>query len=71
MQADEHDDGGWVGGEVGRAVAAAEQGDELAVDDFDELLARGQALEDILAESLLFDPLNKVLGDLEVDVGFE
>ena len=35
LQTDEHDDGGGVLGEIGRAVVAPQQGDEFAVDDFD------------------------------------
>jgi hypothetical protein len=41
------------------------------VDNFDQLLARRQALEDILSQGLFFDPLYKAFGDFEVDIGFK
>ena len=41
------------------------------MDNFDQLLARRQAVEDILSQGLFFDPFHKALGDFEVDIGFE
>ena len=48
-----------------------EQRDELVVDDLDDLLAGGEALEDVGADGLLADARDEVLDDLEVDVGLE
>ena len=52
-------------------IAGAEEVDELVVDDLDDLLAGGQAREDVPADGLLADARDEVLDDLEVDVGFE
>ena len=69
MQADHQDLEGTGGGQVG--FTFAEQGHELVVDDFHDLLARGDALEDVLADALLLDAVHKVPGDLEMHVGGE
>ncbi len=50
---------------------AAEQLDELIVDDLDDRLARRQRLEDVLADGLFADAVDEALDDLEVDVGLE
>ena len=50
---------------------AAEQLDQLVVDDLHDLLARGEALEDLLPDGLLADALDEGPDDLEVDVGLE
>ena len=70
LQADHRDDGR-VARQVEDAVAGTEQLDELVVDDLDDLLAGGQAREDILADGLLANARDEVLDDLEVDVGLE
>ena len=70
LEADHRDDRG-VAGEVERPVAGAEERDELVVDDLHDLLAGGQALEDLGADRPLADPADEVLDDLEVDVGLE
>jgi len=57
------------GGEVGGAFA--EETDQFVVDDLDDLLAGGDALEDLLADALLLYALDEVACDLEVDVGGE
>ena len=56
-------------GEFGRALA--EQGDELVVDDFDDLLAGRDALEHILADALGLHARDEVAGDLEMHIGRE
>ena len=48
-----------------------EQLDELVVDDLHDLLAGGEAAQDLRADGLLADPPDDVLDDLEVDVGLE
>ena len=50
---------------------AAQQIDQLAVDDLHHLLARGEAPEDLVPHGLLADPLDEGPDDLEVDVGLE
>src|SRR2546423_14109223 len=39
--------------------------------NLNDLLAGRDAAQDFLAESLLFDPANEILRDLEIDVRFE
>ena len=58
-----------AGGEVGGALA--EEIDELVVDDFDDLLAGADALEDLLAQAFFFDAGDEFAGDFEVDIGAE
>ena len=70
LQADERDDGR-IAGEAERPVARAEERDELLVDDLDDLLAGGEALQDLRADRPLADAGDEVLDDLEVDVGLE
>ena len=41
------------------------------MDDFDDLLAGLDALDDFLAERFGFDAFDKIAGDLEIDVGFQ
>ena len=57
--------------QVERPVARRQERDELVVDDLDDLLAGGQALEDLRADGALADARDEVLDDLEVDVGLE
>ena len=52
-------------------LALAHQSRELVVDDLHDLLARRQALEDLLAKRLLADPSDEVADDGEVDIGLE
>ena len=53
-----------------RSPGREERG-ELLVDDLDDLLAGGEALEDLGADGPLADPRDEVLDDLEVDVRLE
>ena len=52
-------------------VAGAHQRGQLLVDDLHDLLARVEALQDVLADRALLDLGDEVLDDLEVDVGLE
>ena len=52
-------------------VAGAHERGQLLVDDLHDLLAGGQALQDVLAERTLFDGVREVTGDFEVDVRLE
>ena len=50
---------------------AAERGDELLVDDLDDLLCRREALREVGAQALLADARDDAANDREVDVGLE
>ena len=50
---------------------AAEGGDELLVDDLDDLLGRVERLGELGAEALLADARDEAADDREVDVGLE
>ena len=54
-----------------RPIAAAEERNELIVDDLHDLLTGGQAPEDLSTDRSLADAGDEVLDDLEVDVGLE
>jgi hypothetical protein len=49
----------------------AKGGDQLLVDDLDDLLGRGEAPGHLLADRPLPHPANEVLDHPEIDVGFE
>ena len=53
------------------ALAAAHQGAQFVVDQLDHLLRGGQALQDVGADGLVGDGLDKILDHLEVDVGLQ
>jgi hypothetical protein len=53
------------------ARRSAEHLDHLVVHDLDDLLPRRKLLIDLLPDRLRSDPLNEILDDLEVHVGFE
>src|SRR2546425_3754244 len=57
--------------QVERRVLRAQQSDQLVVDDFDDLLARLNALNDLLADRLFLDSLDEIAGDLEIDIGVQ
>ena len=62
--------GGRSGGDQPLAILA-QDADQLLVGDADDRLRRGQRVEDVLAHGALAHGGDEVLGDLEVDVGFE
>ncbi len=62
---------GPLGGEGELAAGAAHQLGELLVDDLDDHLAGLEALQHALADRLLADAGDELLGDLEVDVRLE
>ena len=53
------------------ALGIAEQREQLIANDLDDLLARGQALEDRLIHRPIAHAIDERLDDLEVDVRFE
>ena len=66
IEANHHDPGRLV--EVERRRVTAEEGRQLVVEDFDDLLPGGHAAQHVLPERLVLDPRDERLGDLEVDV---
>ena len=70
LEAHERDDGR-AADEPERPVARRQERGELVVDDLHDLLAGGQALEDLGADRALAHAGDEVLDDLEVDVGLE
>ena len=54
------------GGETG--FAFAEQAHELVVDDLDDLLAGGDALQNLLTDALRLNPLHEVARNLEMNI---
>ena len=57
--------------ELERGVLRAEQVHEFVMDDFDDLLAGLDALDDFRADGLGFDALDEIAGDLEIHVGLQ
>ena len=71
MQTDEQVDSGGLLGELELGLAAAKKLYQFIPDHLDNLLARGQGLHHLLAQSALLHPLNELLGDLEVYIGIQ
>jgi len=70
LQTDKHDHARRRAAQI-QATRLTERGDQFLVDDLDHLLRRLEALLDFSADGPLFDAVDEVLGDLEVDVGFQ
>ena len=70
LQADEHDDSRFRTAEV-EAVGRAEGGDQLFVDDFDDLLARVQGARTLMADGALTHTANELSSHTIVDICFE
>src|SRR5256885_12354769 len=70
MQADHQQRGGF---DVQRQtrVRRAEQGNQFIVDDLDDLLARLNALNDLLPDGFFFDAVNEIARYLEINVGVQ
>ena len=72
LEAEEEDDAlGIRAPELEVLPGVAEEGDHPVVDDLDELLARADRLEDLLALGLLEGRVDEAPHDAEVDVGVE
>ena len=71
LQTDQHDDRRRRVGELQARLRAAEQLDQLVVDDLDDRLRRRQRFEDVCADRLLFDASDERLGARKRDVGLE
>ena len=70
MQANHHD-ATRTAIEIQRRILRAEQFHQLIADDFDDLLAGLDALDNLRANRFAFDTLDEIPRDLEIDVGFE
>ena len=68
LQTAHQDDRRRLGGDLQPTVGAAHQGDQLLVDNLDDLLRGHEALEHLAAHRALRDLGHEVLDDLEVDV---
>jgi hypothetical protein len=66
-----HEDATRVAAEIQPGVAGAEQFDKFVVDEFDDLLARLNALDDFLTDGFAFDTFNEIAGHLEIHIGFQ
>jgi hypothetical protein len=53
------------------SISRAKKVDEFVVDEFDDLLAGLDTEKDFLADRFVFDALNEIASDLEIDVGFK
>ena len=71
LQAREHDHGRRVLGEGQPPLLAAEDGDQLVVDDLDDLLSRVEGLGDLLGQRPLAHPAGELADDGQGDVGVE
>ena len=71
LQPGEQDHGRLLGGVDEARVAGAHQRGQLVVDDLDDLLARGDRLDDVVAHRALADLRREVLHDIEIHVCFE
>ena len=70
LEPDQHDDRRRVRGRR-EAMGAAEELDQLVLDNLDDLLARRERLEHVLAERPRLDAVDERPYDLEVDVSLE
>ena len=71
LQAHHHHNGGALGRGGQTGVSAAHQRRQLLIDDLDDLLGGGQAVQHVRAHALLGDGRHKVLDDLVADVGLQ
>ncbi|OPZ51728.1 MAG: hypothetical protein BWY91_02610 [bacterium ADurb.BinA028] len=71
LETGQHDDRGRVLGQIERAGLPAEDGDELLVDDLDDLLARVEGLTHLGAQRSLADRRDERLDDGQGDIGVE
>ena len=71
LEAGQQHDRGGLGGVGDLEGLAPQAGDQLLVDDLDDLLGGRQAARQVGADALLADAPDEVLDDLEVDVGLE
>ena len=71
LQTAEHEDGRPILGEVEAGIDRPHEGDQLVVDDLEDLLAGIEGAQHFLADGALGDALDEIVGDGVVDVGVE
>ena len=71
LEAHQHDDRGGLGGHVDLGVLLAHGLRQLFIDDLDDHLGGGQALQHVLPQGTLADPGDKILDHLVADVRFQ
>src|SRR5262249_28266226 len=71
LQADQHDNCGWLGCEIEPYVCAAEHFNKFISNNLHDLLTGAQALHDFLAKSFRTDCIRELLHDFEVHVRFQ
>ena len=71
LEAHQHDDGGAGGGEGDLGVGPAHQGGKLLIDNLDNLLGGGQALQHVGTHRPLGDGGDELLDHLEADIGLQ
>ena len=71
LQADQHDDGRRLGGDLELLVLAAHERGQLFVDNLDDHLRGREAFEHVRTDAALGRFFNEVLDDLVVDVGLQ
>ena len=71
LEADEHDDGRWLGGDGNPALCPAEEFRQFIADNLDDRLRRVEAAENFFADGLFFYFLDEIFGDGKVDVRFQ
>ena len=71
LQADHHDHGGRRDGEIEPGLLAAQHLDQSVVDDLDDLLARRDRAQHLLADRLLGRLVDEGADDRQRDVGLE
>ena len=71
LKADEHDDRGWLGRALYARRLAAQEVDQLLIDNVDDLLRGIDRADDFVAEATRLDRLDEVARDPVVDVRLE
>ena len=70
VETDQHNNGGFsAGGKFGNA--AAQEFNQLVVDDFDDLLTGGHAFDNFLTDAFIADGFDEFADDLQIDVSLE
>jgi len=71
METDQHNGNGRTPRKMDLLLLAAHQGGHLFLYNLDQLLSRGEASHHFLTDRPSLDLLDKILDDLEIDIGFQ
>ena len=71
METYQHNGDGRASGKINLLLLTAHQGGHLLLYDLDQLLSGGEAIHHFLTDRPSLDLLNKILNDLEIDIGFQ